>query len=70
MWIAWLAASLLGTNEAGACGSVEEVEIPGARVAAKRLHTQLACHDRQKSQANTQLCLVVYTWYVGVERLY
>ena len=28
----------LGT---GAYGSVEEVEIPGARVAAKKLHTQL-----------------------------
>ena len=26
---------------AGAYGSVEEVEIPGARVAAKKLHTQL-----------------------------
>ena len=25
----------------GAYGSVEEVEIPGARVAAKKLHTQL-----------------------------
>ena len=29
---------LIGT---GAYGSVEEVEIPGARVAAKKLHTQL-----------------------------
>ena len=26
---------------AGAYGSVEEVEIPGARIAAKRLHAQL-----------------------------
>ena len=30
-----------GTLGAGAYGSVEEVEIPGARVAAKKLHTQL-----------------------------
>ena len=29
------------TLGAGAYGSVEEVEIPGARVAAKKLHTQL-----------------------------
>ena len=33
-----LTEKLLG---AGAYGSVEEVEIPGARVAAKKLHTQL-----------------------------
>ena len=33
---------LTGVNlGAGAYGSVEEVEIPGARVAAKKLHTQL-----------------------------
>ena len=29
------------TLGAGAYGSVEEVEIPGARVAAKKLHSQL-----------------------------
>ena len=29
------------TLGAGAYGSVEEVKIPGARVAAKKLHTQL-----------------------------
>ena len=29
------------TLGAGAYGSVDEVEIPGARVAAKRLHTKL-----------------------------
>ena len=29
------------TLGAGAYGSVEEVEIPGARVAAKKLHTEL-----------------------------
>ena len=29
------------TLGAGAYGSVEEVEIPGARVAAKKLHTKL-----------------------------
>ena len=29
------------TLGAGAYGSVEEVEIPGARVAAKKIHTQL-----------------------------
>ena len=33
-----LTGDILG---AGAYGSVEEVEIPGARVAAKKLHTQL-----------------------------
>ena len=33
-----LTGKILG---AGAYGSVEEVEIPGARVAAKKLHTQL-----------------------------
>ena len=33
---------LTGVNlGAGAYGSVEEVEIPGARVAAKKLHSQL-----------------------------
>ena len=30
-----------GSLGAGAYGSVEEVEIPGARVAAKKLHPQL-----------------------------
>ena len=33
-----LTGEILG---AGAYGSVEEVEIPGARVAAKKLHTKL-----------------------------
>lgn len=33
-----LTGRILGT---GAYGSVEEVEIPGARVAAKKLHSQL-----------------------------
>ena len=33
---------------AGAYGSVEEVEIPGARVAAKKLHPELIKFDRPK----------------------
>ena len=37
---------------AGAYGSVEEVEIPGARVAAKKLHTQLINLGSRQQVAN------------------
>ena len=39
----------------GAYGSVEEVEIPGARVAAKKLHTQLIILGSPQQVSLTEL---------------
>ena len=55
------------TLGAGAYGSVEEVEIPGARVAAKKLHTQLISLGSPQQVLNVLLlyCIASHIKYIN-----